>query len=334
MSTDLATWLAAVRTGVAAAGVDAGAFGQHVSVLTTTGSTNDDVARAAFDGAPEGYTVIAGEQTAGRGRRGAAWHSPAARGLYLSTLLRPDRWTAVRTDPASPASTLVTLMAGVAVVSAIGDVCQSPATELKWPNDIMVRRGRPSAVGLRPSNGAVRGATPAFVHETVGPVLRTRPDDDHASLAGPPWRKLGILAEGASEGGTLRTVVLGIGVNLHRCEAPADIAARMITLDDLMPTGVITPATLSSLVSAVLRHLRRGVDLLTRDAVEDVRTRWRRHAPSVEGTAVRWHALGETRRGRAAGIDDTGALRVRLDGGAHVTVHGGEIEWHLEDREA
>ena len=31
---------------------------------------------------------------------------------------------------------------------------------------------------------------------------------------------------------------------------------------------------------------------------------------------------------------DAGALRVRLEDGAHVTVHGGEIEWHLEDREA
>ena len=171
VSTDLATWLAAVRSGVAAAGVDAGAFGQHVSVLTTTGSTNDDVARAAFDGAPEGYTVIAGEQTAGRGRRGAAWYSPAAHGLYLSTLLRPDRWTAVRTDPASPASTLVTLMAGVAVVSAIGDVCQSSAAELKWPNDVMVRRRR----GALRSESGVAQAGAVFSRRAPAKAVRSGP---------------------------------------------------------------------------------------------------------------------------------------------------------------
>jgi BirA family biotin operon repressor/biotin-[acetyl-CoA-carboxylase] ligase len=314
VSTDLATWLAAVRSGVAAASVDAGPFGQHVSVLTTTGSTNDDVARAASDGAPEGYTVIAAEQTAGRGRRGAAWHSPAAHGLYLSTLLRPDRWSAVRADPASPASTLVTLMAGVAVVSAIGDACGSSSAELKWPNDVMVRRtlaaggrNRESGVGSRES----------------------------ASTRGPAWRKLGgILAEGASDGGTLRTVVLGIGVNLHRCDAPDDVAARMITIDDLMSAENAASETLASLVGAALRHLRRGVELLASGAADDVRRRWRRLAPSVEGTPVRWHAHGQTRRGYAAGIDDTGALRVRLGDGAHVTVHGGEIEWFLEDREA
>ena len=294
MSTDLAAWLAAVKNGVAVASVDAGAFGQHVSVLTSTGSTNDDVARAAFDGAPEGYTVIAAEQTAGRGRRGAAWHSPAAAGLYLSTLLRPEKWPSMRLDSTSPAGSLVTLMAGVAVVTALREVGVSSA-ELKWPNDVMVR----------PRAGA------------------------------PGWRKLaGILAEGASEGGTLRTVVLGIGVNLHRCEAPADVAARMITLDDLMPTGVAAPATLSTLVSAVLTHLRRGVDVLARGAANDISARWRQHAPSVQGTALCWHAHGETRWGHAAGIDDTGALRVRLDNGAHVRVHGGEIEWHLEEREA
>ena len=106
----------------------------------------------------------------------------------------------------------------------------------------------------------------------------------------------------------------------------------MITIDDLMPAGEADTATLSSLVGAVLTHLRRGVELLATGAADDVRGRWRRLAPSVEGTAVRWHAQGDTRQGRAAGIDETGALRVRLDDGAVATVHGGEIEWHLEDQ--
>ena len=82
----------------------------------------------------------------------------------------------------------------------------------------------------------------------------------------------------------------------------------------------------------MLRHVCRGVDLLARGAADEVRTRWLRHAPSVEGTPVSWHAHGERRRGHSAGIDDTGALRVRLADGAHVTVHGGDIEWHLETK--
>ena len=88
------------------------------------------------------------------------------------------------------------------------------------------------------------------------------------------------------------------------------------------------------LVCALLTHLRRGVDLLAGGAADDVRRGWLRHAPSVDGTPVRWRIGGETRRGHSAGIDGIGALRVRLDDGAHVTIHGGAIEWDLEDREA
>jgi BirA family transcriptional regulator, biotin operon repressor / biotin---[acetyl-CoA-carboxylase] ligase len=303
VNSDLAGWVAAVRSGVAAAAPDAGPFAQHVSVLSITGSTSDDVARAALDGAPEGYTVIAAEQTAGRGRRGASWHSPATCGLYLSTLLRPERWPIVRTDPASPAPSLVTLMAGVAVISAIADVFQMRA-ELKWPNDVMVRGDQ--GLGAREAQGS---------RETA-------------------WRKLaGILAEGASEGGALRHVVLGIGVNLQRSDAPADVAARMIALDESSRCVTAPLEVLPLLVSALLGHVRRGVALLAVGAAEEVRTRWREHAPSAEGTVVRWLAQGEMRSGRSAGIDDTGALRVRLDDGTHTTVHGGELEWCLEDGE-
>ena len=125
MSEALDAWLEAVREGVRAAESTGGTFGRDARILPTTGSTNDDVARAAAAGAAEGYAVIAAEQTAGRGRRGAAWHSPAAHGLYCSLLLRPARWPVVIDTPSSPASGLVTLMAGVAVAQAIGDACRA-----------------------------------------------------------------------------------------------------------------------------------------------------------------------------------------------------------------
>ena len=60
-----------------------------VHVVGRTSSTNDEVRRLAAGGAPEGTVVVAEEQTAGRGRLGAAWHSPGGSGLYLSVLFRP-----------------------------------------------------------------------------------------------------------------------------------------------------------------------------------------------------------------------------------------------------
>ncbi len=306
MSSRLADWLHGVRQGVADATPRAAAFAQHVLVLPTTRSTNDDVARAAIEGAPEGYTVIAAEQTAGRGRRGAAWHSPAADGLYLSTLLRPDRWGAVRDDIASPAPGLITLMAGVAVVRAIGEVCDAPV-ELKWPNDVMVRSS--SRRGPRPPHGV---AVPSV------------PDDD------PPWRKLaGILAEGASDGGVLRTVVLGIGLNLRASRAPDDVARRMVSLADLCGEAQAPPV--GAIVAALLVQLRDGCLQLARGACTTVRDEWCALAPSVDDAIVRWHHQGVTRRGRSLGIDPAGALRVCTDDGQHVTVHGGDVEWLLDE---
>ena len=70
-------------------------------------STNDTAAALAAGGAPDGTAVLADRQTAGRGRRGRAWDSPAAAGLYLSVILRGRQ------------SPVVTLLAGVAVAEAV-----------------------------------------------------------------------------------------------------------------------------------------------------------------------------------------------------------------------
>src|SRR5476649_814295 len=64
---------------------------------------------------PEGLAVVADQQTAGRGRRGHTWFSPAGSGLYVSVVLAP---AAARVDPAR-ATTLLTLAAGVALAEGI-----------------------------------------------------------------------------------------------------------------------------------------------------------------------------------------------------------------------
>ncbi|HET6352558.1 MAG TPA: HTH domain-containing protein, partial [Coriobacteriia bacterium] len=54
----------------------------------TVGSTNDEARSLAVAGAAEGTVVVASVQTAGRGRLGRQWESPAG-GAYLSAVLRP-----------------------------------------------------------------------------------------------------------------------------------------------------------------------------------------------------------------------------------------------------
>ncbi|HUF25215.1 MAG TPA: biotin--[acetyl-CoA-carboxylase] ligase [Vicinamibacterales bacterium] len=106
--------------------------GRLVRHLATVDSTNEHALAMAAAGAPDGAVVVADEQTAGRGRRGRAWHSPEG-GLYLSYIVR-DIETIARPS-------LLTLAAGVAAARAIADATGFEP-DLKWPNDVLTP-GRP-----------------------------------------------------------------------------------------------------------------------------------------------------------------------------------------------
>jgi BirA family biotin operon repressor/biotin-[acetyl-CoA-carboxylase] ligase len=107
----------------------AGDLWRRVSVVETTVSTNADVAEAARGGEPEGFVLVAEQQTAGRGRLDRQWESPARAGLTFSALLRPSL------EPAQ--LSLLPLIAGLATVEALLAVGNVDAT-LKWPNDVLV----------------------------------------------------------------------------------------------------------------------------------------------------------------------------------------------------
>ena len=91
-------------------------------------STMDAASALAHEGARHGVVIVAGEQTAGRGRRGTTWQSPPDAGLYFSFIARPGR---TKDTP------LITLAAGVAVREGIQQAT-GLAPDLKWPNDVIV----------------------------------------------------------------------------------------------------------------------------------------------------------------------------------------------------
>jgi len=92
-------------------------------------STNTLAFSEGVAGAPHGLTVVADEQTRGRGRRGREWHSPPGAGLYMSVLLRPEL-----TPPAAPP---LAFAAAVAVAEALEETL-GLAPRLKWPNDVQL----------------------------------------------------------------------------------------------------------------------------------------------------------------------------------------------------
>jgi len=97
-------------------------FGHPIHRHDTLPSTNDEAARLASEGAPEGTLVIAQSQTRGRGRMGRTWESPRG-GLWMSIVLRPEC-----DSEALPGLTLV-------LATALAEALPVEAT-VRWPNDV------------------------------------------------------------------------------------------------------------------------------------------------------------------------------------------------------
>ncbi|MCF8383788.1 MAG: biotin--[acetyl-CoA-carboxylase] ligase [Chlorobium sp.] len=94
-----------------------------------TASTNLLAKKLAAEGAPEGTVVAADTQSAGRGRLGRSWISPAGRNLYFSLILRPS--------VASLRIPQITLLAAAAIHRALCAAFPSINAGIKWPNDIL-----------------------------------------------------------------------------------------------------------------------------------------------------------------------------------------------------
>ena len=102
------------------------------------GSTNDEAARWVLQGAPDRSLVVANEQTAGRGRAGRHWVTPADAALAFSLVLYP-------TPGEVTLLSRVTALGALAVCDTLRRVFALP-TEIKWPNDVLVARRKVAGV--------------------------------------------------------------------------------------------------------------------------------------------------------------------------------------------
>jgi len=100
----------------------------HLYLFGEVPSTNSLLDKLAKAGAREGTVVLADAQSAGRGRLGKVWFSPAGVNLYVSVLFRPLIMPS--------AVTVFSFIASLALADAIQDEGLEPA--IKWPNDILV----------------------------------------------------------------------------------------------------------------------------------------------------------------------------------------------------
>lgn len=101
-----------------------------VIVFDSIDSTNNYAKRLLMEKeVQEGTMIVANQQTAGRGRQGHSFYSPADTGLYLSIILRPYALTQNVLK--------ITLAAAVATCEAIEEI-SSVSCQIKWVNDLFV----------------------------------------------------------------------------------------------------------------------------------------------------------------------------------------------------
>jgi len=101
-------------------------IGRKVAYYHRVSSTMEVARKEARRGAQEGTIVIAGEQTAGQGRVGRVWQSPAD-SIALSVILYPG----VVYLPS------LIMVASLAVVYSI-EITTGLKAQIKWPNDVLI----------------------------------------------------------------------------------------------------------------------------------------------------------------------------------------------------
>ena len=225
--------------------------GCEIVYFDETDSTNRQARMLAADGAAHGTLVIADTQSAGRGRRGRGWISPAGEGIFMSLIVRPQ------VHPSQVARMSLTL--ALAVGRAIERVTGLDA-RIKWPNDIVIG-----------------------------------------------GRKIcGLLLEMDATAEMVKSIVAGVGINVHQTAFDEEIAHTASSLDLMAGRRV----SRSEIVRAFLEEFELAMAMDEEQMMDAYRAR-----SATIGQRVQVIALDGTYTGVAKGVTQSGSLLVEDEAG-------------------
>lgn len=226
---------------------------------------------------------LAGHQSAGRGRNGKNWHSPAGDGLLLSVS---------RAAPKPPDGSLA-LALGVAIAEGL-ETFVSDRVELKWPNDLVAQDRKLGGILVETSTQANLGGR-----------------------ASRPPRRRDAFAPGTSTQEAAETrVVAGLGVNMRVSEEQRELVTRE---GGMHPTGLselnlrrtpehndLAAAMITAIANVLESHPVDGIGRWTDD--------WNGR-DWLAGKRIEARSGADTHVGTAAGVDSSGALLLEESGG-------------------
>jgi BirA family transcriptional regulator, biotin operon repressor / biotin---[acetyl-CoA-carboxylase] ligase len=194
-----------------------GRIGSDIRYFDEVDSTQRVAAQLAQDGADHGTVVIAERQSAGRGRLGRAWHSPAGVNLYMTVILRPRM-------PLAEVPQL-SLVAGVAVAEALETIAPG-LVALKWPNDIWLRKRKAGGIIAEAVTDATRGLRCVLLG--IGLNLNLTGDDIPPELRGKATSVLIATGQECDRVQFAATLFDLLGVRYRAAEAGGFSAVRQV----------------------------------------------------------------------------------------------------------
>lgn len=123
-------------------------IGRRVLVYDLLDSTSSRCLQFSGEEKHHGLVVLAHAQTAGRGQHGRRWLCEAGTGVMLSALVFPPR------QLCRPA--ILTAWAAVSVCSLIEETT-GLATQIKWPNDVLIEGRKVCGILIEQNRGVVAG---------------------------------------------------------------------------------------------------------------------------------------------------------------------------------
>ncbi len=266
--------------------------GERLYYVPILDSTNTVAMKLAQEGtAREGFVVLTDSQTAGRGRLGRQWVDNFGYNILSSTVLKPR----------FPLSLLV-MIASLAVVDAIGEVCDVTAT-IKWPNDVLIEERKVAGILIETTHdrtGQIIAVMGIGINVHSHPV-QTEVEHNLAKKA--------ITLEEAC----------GHRISRETCIASVlkHIEASYLILQKEYTHSVTTSST--------------GMDASNSwgPASRLIRERWRNRLSTL-GRMIEVRQGETVVSGIAEDVDDTGELFLRRHSGERVTITWGDVGYPTE----
>lgn len=176
-----------------------------IEYTESTGSTNTDLMQA--DKVAGDTVLLTNEQSAGKGRLGRHWVSPAGSQLIFSVLLLPDSLDHLGTLP---------LAAGLAVTDSVDGAV------LKWPNDVHIDGKK--LCGILAEAGPVGEAFKSAPKTEVSKAEVNKTEVNKAEVS---KAEVAPKTQAASSPSARVVVGMGINVTLTREELPIEAATSL-----------------------------------------------------------------------------------------------------------